>query len=168
MFGHCGKQDVHALGLHAVQVSRCDHCNGLVKPGVGFLEMLSCQACQLMLIHPCNHVHKACWHADIVFFGEPLPMKFFNCCAADLPRADLVIVMGTSLSVSPFSDLPELVCSSCPRLLINREIVGKFEFDAEQGTRDALFQGDCDCGAAALVNLLGWDAEFEELLSGMP
>ncbi len=35
---------------------------------------------------------------DIVFFGESLPLKFFK-SAADLPRADLLIIMGTSLEV---------------------------------------------------------------------
>ncbi len=35
---------------------------------------------------------------DIVFFGENLPLKFFK-SAADLPRADLLIIMGTSLEV---------------------------------------------------------------------
>lgn len=74
--------------------------------------------------------------------------------------------MGTSLSVTPFASLPELVHPYCPRLLINREIVGDFDCDAEFCPRDAVFQGDCDDGVAALVKLLGWDTEFAALLNG--
>ena len=35
---------------------------------------------------------------DIVFFGENLPAKFFS-FTIDMPQADLLIVMGTSLEV---------------------------------------------------------------------
>eukprot|EP00669_Euglena_mutabilis_P003528 TRINITY_DN14508_c0_g1_i1.p1 TRINITY_DN14508_c0_g1~~TRINITY_DN14508_c0_g1_i1.p1 ORF type:complete len:268 (-),score=79.06 TRINITY_DN14508_c0_g1_i1:143-946(-) len=42
---------------------------------------------------------------DIVFFGEPLPDRFAQQRAADLPAADLLIVMGTSLQVQPFASL---------------------------------------------------------------
>ena len=108
---------------------------------------------------------EGCWHADIVFFGEPLPERFFQHCKKDLPKADLAIVMGTSLSVSPFASLPELVRSNCPRLLINREVVGDFDFDPDNNIRDALYEGDCDTGIMELVKLLGWNAEFQECLA---
>eukprot|EP00892_Ulva_mutabilis_P005752 jgi/Ulvmu1/3549/UM166_0003.1 len=98
---------------------------------------------------------------DIVFFGESLPERFFSHCSEDLHRADLAIVMGTSLSVAPFSSLPELVPSDCPRLLINREIVGDFDFHSEH-VRDAVFKGECDDGIMELVRLLGWTAEFQD------
>lgn len=38
---------------------------------------------------------------DIVFFGEQLPPKFYM-YLADVPKADLLIVMGTSLEVCMF------------------------------------------------------------------
>lgn len=37
---------------------------------------------------------------DIVFFGEELPLQFFS-YLTDFPIADLLIVMGTALEVSP-------------------------------------------------------------------
>ena len=40
---------------------------------------------------------------DIVFFGEQLPPRFFRQLQTDLPRCDLLIVMGTSLAVQPFA-----------------------------------------------------------------
>lgn len=42
---------------------------------------------------------------EITFFGENLPMRFFQQRALDFPRADLLIIMGTSLTVSPFCNL---------------------------------------------------------------
>jgi NAD-dependent deacetylase sirtuin 2 len=49
----------------------------------------------------CNSVVKP----DIVFFGENLPQKFFDRVEADLKACDLLIVMGTSLTVQPFACL---------------------------------------------------------------
>ena len=36
---------------------------------------------------------------DIIFFGEPLPRRFFDLAEEDFPQGDLLIVMGTSLAV---------------------------------------------------------------------
>ena len=42
---------------------------------------------------------------DIVFFGESLPPRFFQGMKTDFPQGDLLIVMGTSLTVQPFASL---------------------------------------------------------------
>ena len=42
----------------------------------------------------------------------------------DFPRADLLIVMGTSLEVEPFASIVDAAKPETPRLLINREAVG--------------------------------------------
>jgi len=42
---------------------------------------------------------------DVVFFGENLPPRFFHCAEKDMPKCDLLIVMGTSLVVQPFASL---------------------------------------------------------------
>lgn len=60
---------------------------------------------------------------DIVFFGEKLPNKYesqFN----RIVKSDLVIVMGTSLKVKPFSGLLNLMPASTPLVLFNRENPG--------------------------------------------
>lgn len=46
-----------------------------------------------------------CLCADITFFGEALPARFHRRRLSDLPQADLLIVMGTSLQVQPFADM---------------------------------------------------------------
>jgi NAD-dependent deacetylase sirtuin 2 len=113
---------------------------------------------------------------DIVFFGENLPKRFWNSMEHDLPQADLLIVVGTSLVVQPFASLIDKVGYETPRLLINKERVGEadpvlramgyrkgFDFGAGN-TRDALFEGDCDSGVWELCQLLGWEEELRELV----
>ena len=108
---------------------------------------------------------------DIVFFGEQLPARFFEKAMVDFPKADLLIVMGTSLVVQPFAGLVNNAPPAATRLLVNRERVGEdsfgfggrgFDFDAE-GSRDLFHQGDCDGFVADLVERLGWGAEFERI-----
>jgi hypothetical protein len=48
---------------------------------------------------------------DIVFFGEPLGEAFYRRSQADLPQADLLLVMGTSLVVYPFAGIVGEACS---------------------------------------------------------
>ena len=62
---------------------------------------------------------------DIVFFGEGLPERFREKRTYDLPSAEILIIMGTSLEVSPFCELVHDVPATCPRLLLNMELVGQ-------------------------------------------
>jgi NAD-dependent histone deacetylase SIR2 len=94
---------------------------------------------------------------DIVFFGEQLPESFFENRSV-LAEADLCIVMGTSLSVAPFSSLPQLCADECPRLLINSEQVG----DLGRWPDDVLLLEDCDGGVRKLAKACGW---LEELVA---
>ena len=91
---------------------------------------------------------------DIVFFGEPLPRRFASLIEHDLSNCELLIVMGTSLSVQPFGALPNRVPDTCVRVVINREplrdTASLFDFDAPQNYRDVFFRGTCDDGVAAL------------------
>jgi len=57
---------------------------------------------------------------DIVFFGENLPAVFFDLASQDLPRTDLLLIMGTSLNVYPVAGLAEAVRPDCPIVLINK------------------------------------------------
>ena len=64
---------------------------------------------------------------DITFFGEALPTRFHQLMSHDLPTCDLLIILGTKLSVYPVASLPSMVGELVPRLLINREAVGCFQ-----------------------------------------
>lgn len=112
---------------------------------------------------------------DIVFFGESLPPVFHRCVPKDMPKCDLLIVMGTSLVVQPFCSLIDKVPATTPRLLINKEKCGNqpdffsllmggpasgFQFDSEDNYRDVMWQGTTDDGCVALAELLGWKDEL--------
>eukprot|EP01105_Mastigella_eilhardi_P002660 TRINITY_DN1338_c0_g1_i2.p1 TRINITY_DN1338_c0_g1~~TRINITY_DN1338_c0_g1_i2.p1 ORF type:complete len:330 (+),score=56.52 TRINITY_DN1338_c0_g1_i2:736-1725(+) len=115
---------------------------------------------------------------DIVFFGENLPLRFFEQLEKDFPQCDLLIIMGTSLSVQPFCKLVDMVRNSVPRLLINREKVGSPDpimvllygvdctgllLDTPNNVRDVFMQGDCDSGCQILADLLGWGEDLRAL-----
>ncbi|KAI0412905.1 DHS-like NAD/FAD-binding domain-containing protein [Xylaria grammica] len=142
---------VEAHGSFATQ--RCIDC----KEPFPDAEMRKC----VESASPPNCAREGCGglvKPDIVFFGEQLPSRFFeNVTVPEL--ADLVIVVGTSLTVHPFARLPRLARDRVPRLLLNMERVGDF------GTRadDVLCLGACDDGIRELADELGWRDELEKM-----
>ncbi|KAF8810218.1 NAD-dependent deacetylase sirtuin-2 [Phlegmacium glaucopus] len=95
---------------------------------------------------------------DIVFFGEGLPPEFIN-SVPSMRSADLLIVMGTSLTVRPFASLAGMVGDSCPRVLINLDHVGDFGSRAD----DVILLGKCDETVRELCKELGWENELLRL-----
>ena len=65
-------------------------------------------------MHKCGGVLKP----DVVLFGEQPPMQEFVSAQMALEQADLVIVTGSSLEVSPASDLPLIALESGAALII--------------------------------------------------
>lgn len=122
----------------------------------------------------CNGIVKP----DIVFFGENLPERFYVLPHRDFKQCDLLIIMGTSLTVQPFASLIDFVSDNCVRLLINREKVGKTSsgflrsmmfgeglcFDLPGNKRDVAYEGDCDDGCMHLADQLGFGDELRELV----
>jgi len=100
---------------------------------------------------------------DITFFGQNLPKRFFN-SLGDFDECDLLLVIGTSLQVHPFAGLVENPGNSVPRVLINREEVGNFRFEAADNDRDVKFLGDCQDSIKHFAKLLGWEDELDELI----
>ncbi|KAF4524092.1 hypothetical protein B566_EDAN007675, partial [Ephemera danica] len=122
----------------------------------------------------CNGIVKP----DIVFFGESLPQKFFECIEQDFAACQLLLVLGSSLVVQPFASLIDKVPDTCPRVLVNRERAGErnpimralglshgMDFDSKKNTRDIAWLGDCDEGCVKLADLLGWNDELKKLVS---
>ncbi|KAF8625960.1 hypothetical protein AX17_006685 [Amanita inopinata Kibby_2008] len=95
---------------------------------------------------------------DIVFFGEPLPAKFFSSLHV-LQKADLLIILGTSLTVYPFAMLAQRTNDDCPRVLINLESVSSL------GTKpdDVVLLGKCDDTVQELCKELEWHDELLDL-----
>ncbi|KAL6057149.1 NAD-dependent protein deacetylase sirtuin-3, mitochondrial, variant 3 [Balamuthia mandrillaris] len=134
----------------------------------------STTACQELVIPTCE----ACSgfvKPDVVFFGEPLPAHVFTQSKADLSRCDLLIIIGTSLQVQPFSQLVGMVSESTPRLLLNQTQVHMEPSSlVERGVRsvddlvfgerrpnhstkrDVICLGDCQTLVKRFCELLGW------------
>lgn len=103
-----------------------------------------------------------------VLYGSSLPEQFFTGMEEDFPdNVDLLIVIGTSLTVFPANSLVGKVSPECKRLIINREPVGEY-FGvnySETATRDYFLQGDSDESIEKLVAQLDWENELTELMS---
>lgn len=123
---------------------------------------------------------------DITFFGENLPDRFVRCLTQDVPRCDLLLVMGTSLQVYPVAGLVDMVAPSVPRVLFNREPVHLarsflacdasdaeepahvvdtgFWFKLPQNYRDVFVAGDCDDGIRGFADALGWGDDLSVMI----
>ncbi|KAG2459795.1 SIR3 deacetylase, partial [Polypterus senegalus] len=99
---------------------------------------------------------------DVVFFGEELPERFFL-HSKDFAKADLLIVMGTSLQIEPFGSIINTVRPTVPRLLLNKDHVGPFKREALKKT-DVVELGDLTESVKKLVSMLGWHDELKELM----
>ena len=86
-----------------------------------------------------------------------LPRSFFG-SLGQLNDADLLIVIGTSLTVHPFASLINMVEKQCPRVLINLDKVG----DIGSGKNDLVLLGKCDDIVRDLAKELGWETELDK------
>ena len=85
-----------------------------------------------------------------------LPPTFFG-SLGQLKDADLLIVIGTSLTVHPFAFLANMVDNRCPRVLINLDKVG----DIGSRKNDLVLLGKCDDIILELAKELGWEEELD-------
>jgi NAD-dependent histone deacetylase SIR2 len=101
------------------------------------LEPMKCESCQ-GLVKP-----------DIVFFGEQLPKDFFE-GPEIVKEADLVLIIGTSMAVAPFSFLGTMVKETCPLVLINNQ-------DSVPYRKDKLWlKGDIQDDIQKIMKDLDW------------
>ncbi|OAA63855.1 NAD-dependent histone deacetylase, silent information regulator Sir2 [Cordyceps fumosorosea ARSEF 2679] len=87
---------------------------------------------------------------DITFFGEALPDEFSRRLTEnDRDKVDLVIVIGTSLKVTPVSEIVSWLPPHIPQVYVSRQPVTHINFDID-------LLGDCDVVVAELCRRLGW------------
>eukprot|EP01031_Cornospumella_fuschlensis_P032343 gene32343-39113_t len=101
---------------------------------------------EIMYCVKCKHLVKP----DIIFFGEHVN---FSAQIAKIATADLIIVMGTSLQVKPFSELLKLVPSEVPMVMINRDMPRSLP----PRSRLLFLQGDIEEEVEKLCSDIGWD-----------
>ncbi|KAH9857242.1 DHS-like NAD/FAD-binding domain-containing protein [Lenzites betulinus] len=87
---------------------------------------------------------------DITFFGENLDDVFERSLMSDRNEVDLLIIIGTSLKVSPVSETISHLPHSVPQILINKTPVKHIN-------PDVVLLGDADDIVLHLCGRLGWD-----------
>ena len=130
--------------------------------------MIKCEACGRPGLKPAT-----------VLYGSDLPQSFADGLDEDFAETrrigpvsgteeeegSLLIVSGTSLTVSPANSVVPRSGATHPKLVVNREAVGdEFGLDFGNG-RDVFAEGDADDGFIALAAELGW---LEELAAYAP
>ena len=123
----------------------------------------------------CHKCNESPMKPGITFFGEGrMAADYSKTLDDDLKDCDLLIVMGTSLTVEPFNTLPDAVGATVPRLLLNGECVGPFEqlLEAPAGpqpspssrnTRDCAIVGDLDAAVYTVAEWMGKKKELSQL-----
>ncbi|KAL6904286.1 DHS-like NAD/FAD-binding domain-containing protein [Trichoderma evansii] len=92
---------------------------------------------------------------DITFFGEALPDEFSRRLTEnDRDKVDLVIVIGTSLKVTPVSEIVSFLPPHIPQIYVSRQSVSHINFDID-------LLGDCDVVVAELCRQLDWPLVHE-------
>jgi NAD-dependent SIR2 family protein deacetylase len=91
----------------------------------------------------------------VTFFGEQLPKILFSTMIKDMPKCDLLLVIGTSLKVGgSVHEVLKGLDQSVPQILINRDPVQLPESISEGF--DVSILGQCDDIAEYLCSQLGW------------
>ena len=98
----------------------------------GNLQKIRCQACGTLSTVQAfkNKDHCSCGgrlRPDVVLFGEFLPETAWQGTLAAISEADVVIVIGTSLQVSPVNQLPNLTAGK--KVYINMDVSSSAGFD---------------------------------------
>eukprot|EP00041_Stephanoeca_diplocostata_P034716 m.1197731 g.1197731 ORF g.1197731 m.1197731 type:complete len:374 (+) comp24568_c1_seq1:173-1294(+) len=100
-----------------MQTARCRKCKRpsaakALEADVANGQIPYCPRCRVAVMKP-----------DITFFGEAVSARIEKCVPGDAEKADLILVMGTSLAVAPVSTLLDRFPRSVPRFLVNRNLV---------------------------------------------
>jgi NAD-dependent SIR2 family protein deacetylase len=150
-----GVKQENCLQAHGtIATSHCVSCSAqvssdLMTEHIVKGEPLYCPKCK----GPCK--------PDVVLFGESLPTSFFTQFGS-ITQADLVIVIGTTLKVTPFANLINSVGSRVPRLIVDKALSSKISAQSDQ--RNVVMLGEADATLEKLAGMLGWEAEFNALL----
>ena len=121
-----------------------------INEGINKGEVYYCPKCK----GPCK--------PKIVFYGENLPIRFFE-CLQDIKDIDLVIIMGTSLKVFPFAGIPEFVEKNKGVIVFNMEKVGTYKYN-EMHKDDYFIEGKIDENILKFLKDVKLYDEFDEFI----
>lgn len=104
----------HVLELHGTaQTATCPSCGK--KHNREYFHRVITRGEEFPRCSDCNSIIKP----DVVLFGESLPQDIWNSAYQECLLADLILVVGSSLEVTPASSLPETALMNGAILLIN-------------------------------------------------
>lgn len=134
-----------------MRAARCCRCKKEVDMSDfdGYLrreEVMKCPYCNVSASKSINAIVKP----DIIFFGEKLT-KGFQGSWRMVNKAHLVIVMGTSLKVKPFSQLVKDLPDKIPLVVLNMENPGIVR------EKLLVIPGDIEESISSLCTDLGWE-----------
>ena len=99
-----------------------------------------------------------------------MPADFHMKAAQDLPDCDLLIIMGTSLTVAPANSLVYRIPPTALRMVMNNEPVGRrLGIDySEESLRDVWASGYTDESCLNLAEKLGWLDDLAGIVNELP
>ena len=71
----------------------------------------------------CKGKCKGLLKPNIVFFGERIAEEYFSSIEQDCKSADLLLVVGTSLSVAPINQIVSLVPGETKKIMLNKTLI---------------------------------------------
>lgn len=121
----------HVLELHGhMREATCVRCYEIVPIDPSFEQKV--RAGQVPYCH-CGGVYKP----NVILFGEQLPVRVLNEAIAEARRCDLMLIAGSSLEVTPASEIPLIAQESGARtILVNLQPT---DFDSRA---DVVIHGD--------------------------
>lgn len=129
---------------------------GLVRTQIKDIYGVDASAPEASTSLVCRVCGKPALKPTTVLFGSNLPAAFFESLETDLPEADLLIVAGTSLLVSPANMVAAY--ATCPRFVVDRQRVGEhlgLRFE-DAASDDVYVAGDADDVFGRLMLELQW------------
>ena len=121
----------------------------LINKGIEELKIVYCDKCN----SPCK--------PNIVFYGEDLPKRFYE-KLEDLKDVDCCIILGTSLKVFPFANIPNLLNKNAWVICINKEKIGDFNYKY-LSSRSLMLEGDTtDNFLKKILRDIKWKEDFKK------
>ncbi|KAJ0394686.1 hypothetical protein ATCC90586_005560 [Pythium insidiosum] len=166
------------LRLYSQNIDGLEEVAGVTRyiPCHGSFAWSSCMRCQARVrtqsvlpviqagvIPTCSELNcRGVLKPEVTFFGEILSDAVSTSITKDRLEADLILVLGTSLKVSPVAEIPSFVPRHIPQVVINKTPLKKkkLKTDREEPQPfDLQLLGDCDTIVRYLSSKLGWELD---------
>ena len=148
--------DIKLIFAHGnFYTGHCAKCNKtidieLINEGIQKGEIYYCPDCK----GPCK--------PNVVFYGENLPKRFYD-KEDECEDVDLIIIMGTSLKVQPFSNIPYMTNPKADIAVFNMEPVGNYYYN-KLHQNQIFIQGKTDENIIQFLKDTDMLKEFKEFL----